>query len=108
MTVMDDVNDMNETAEAKKPVRKKKTAEADPTVEMSFEATMARLETVVGALEGRGEAASLDESLRLYEEGVALVRRLSDELNKAEQRVQILQRTAEGEIKPRPFTSTED
>lgn len=105
---MTDVYDMNESAEVKKPVRKKKVAASDPVADMPFEAAMARLEAVVGALEGRGETASLDESLRLYEEGVALVRRLSAELDNAEQRVQILQRTADGEIKPRPFSSTED
>ncbi len=55
-----------------------------------------------------GDAVSLDESLALYEEGIALVRRLSRELDEAEQRVQILQRTPDGEIKPAPFTSTED
>ena len=74
--------------------------------ELSFEAAIARLEVIVKAMEG--DAVSLDESLALYEEGVALVRRLSRELDEAEQRVQILQRTPDGEIKPAPFTSTED
>ena len=64
------------------------------------------MEAVVKAMEG--DAVSLDESLSLYEEGVALVRRLSRELDEAEQRVMILQRTSDGEIKPAPFTSTED
>ena len=73
---------------------------------LPFEAAMARLEEIVKAMEG--ESLSLDESLSLYEEGVALVRRLSRELNEAEQRVQILQKTPEGEIKPAPFSSTED
>ena len=67
---------------------------------------MARREVSVKALEG--DSLSLDESLALYEEGVALTRRLNRELGEAEQRVQILQRTADGEIKPAPFTSTED
>ena len=74
--------------------------------ELSFEAAIARLEVIVKAMEG--DAVSLDESLALYEEGVALVRRLNRELEDAEQRVQILQRTPDGEIKPAPFTSTED
>ena len=74
--------------------------------EIPFEAAMARLEIIVKAMEGDG--LSLDESLALYEEGVALTRRLNRELGEAEQRVQILQRTAEGEIMPAPFTSTED
>lgn len=74
--------------------------------ELSFEAAIARLEVIVKAMEG--DAVSLDESLALYEEGVALVRRLNRELEEAEQRVQILQRTPDGEIKPSPFTSIED
>ena len=74
--------------------------------EMPFEAAIARLEVIVKAMEG--DSLSLDESLALYEEGVALTRRLNRELEEAEQRVQILQRTAEGEIKPAPFASTED
>ena len=74
--------------------------------DLSFEAAIARLEVIVKTMEG--DAVSLDESLSLYEEGVALVRRLSRELDEAEQRVQILQRTPDGEIKPAPFASTED
>ena len=74
--------------------------------ELSFEAAIARLEVIVKTMEG--DAVSLDESLSLYEEGIALVRRLSRELDEAEQRVQILQRTSDGEIKPAAFTSTED
>ena len=74
--------------------------------EMPFEAAMTRLEAIVKAMEGDG--LSLDESLALYEEGVALTRRLNRELGEAEQRVQILQRTSDGEIRPAPFMSTED
>ena len=74
--------------------------------EMPFESAIARLEDIVKTMEG--DSLSLDESLALYEEGVALTRRLNRELCEAEQRVQILQRTADGEIKPAPFASTED
>lgn len=74
--------------------------------DLPFEAALARLDTIVRAMEG--DALSLDESLSLYEEGIALLRRLNRELDEAEQRVRILQRTPEGEIKPAPFTSTED
>lgn len=74
--------------------------------DLPFEAAIARLEVIVKAMEG--DSLSLDDSLALYEEGVALVRRLNRELEEAEQRVQILQRTADGEIKPAPFASTED
>ena len=74
--------------------------------ELSFEAAMTRLEAIVKAMEG--DNLPLDESLALYEEGVALTRRLNRELGEAEQKVMILQRTADGEIKPAPFASTED
>ena len=74
--------------------------------ELSFEEAIARLEVIVKTMEG--DAVTLDQSLSLYEEGVALTRRLTRELDEAEQRVMILQRTPDGEIKPAPFTSTED
>ncbi len=74
--------------------------------DLPFEEAIARLEVIVRTMEG--DTVSLDESLSLYEEGIALVRRLSRELEEAEQRVMILQRTPDGEIKPAPFTSTED
>ena len=74
--------------------------------EMPFEAAIARLEVIVKTMEG--DSLSLDESLALYEEGVALTRRLNRELEEAEQKVRILQRTSDGEIVPAPFASTED
>ena len=89
---------MSETNEVKKSV--------ELPVEIPFEEAIARLEVIVKTMEG--DTVSLDESLALYEEGIALVRRLSRELDEAEQRVMILQRTPDGEIKPAPFTSTED
>lgn len=100
---------MNEmTAEGKKPSRRKKTAAELPADRVPFEEAVARLETIVSLLEGQGETASLDGSLRLYEEGIALVRRCTGELDAAEQRVKILQRTEDGEIAPQDFTSTPD
>ncbi len=100
---------MNDTlAETKKPTRKKKAAVTVPADDLPFEEAVSRLEAIVATLEGKSEGASLDESLRLYEEGVSLVRRCAAELNAAEQRVQILQRTEDGEIAPHDFTSTPD
>ncbi len=94
---------MSDTTEIKKtPVRKKKTT----SDELPFEEAIARLEVIVKAMEGDG--VTLDESLALYEEGVALVRRLNCELDTAEQRVRVLKRTEDGEIKPVPFATTED
>lgn len=75
-------------------------------VPMPFEAAAARLEEIVRLLEGG--TLPLEESLTLYEEGVRLVRACSKELNEAEMRVKVLQRTPEGDIKPADFASTED
>ena len=75
-----------------------KTAKTDA---VSFEASMTRIEEIVRLLEN--DKAPLEETLRLYEEGVALVRQCSLELDAAEQKVQILQRSAEGEIQAVDF-----
>ena len=80
----------------------------ETVAEMPFEMALARLEEIVRRLERDTEPASLDESLRLYEEGVALVRRCAGELNAAEQKVQVLRREADGAIKPTEFATTED
>lgn len=74
---------------------------AEEPVEMTFEAAMSRLEEIVQLLEN--EKAPLEESLRLYEEGVSLVRRCSSELDGAEQKVQILQRATDGTIQAVDF-----
>lgn len=62
--------------------------------EMSFEAAMARLEEILHQLESGSEG--LDNSLKLYEEGIALIRTCSEKLENAEQSVKILQMKADG------------
>ena len=89
--------------------RKKKTASGKSKrssgAVVPFEQRSARLEEIVSRLES-GELP-LEESLTLYEEGVALVRSCMQELNEAEQKVRILRRTAEGEIRPADFAGAE-
>ncbi len=68
---------------------------------MSFEKALAELEAIVGKLE-TGEL-SLDESLSVFEKGVEMARFLRTELEKAEKKVEILLKDAEGKIKPSPF-----
>lgn len=63
--------------------------------EMTFESAMARLEQIVNRLESG--KATLDDSLKLYEEGIALVRLCSDRLDKAEQKIKIVKNDANGE-----------
>jgi exodeoxyribonuclease VII small subunit len=60
---------------------------ADPT-ELGFDAVLARLREVVQQLES-GEL-SLEDSLRVYEEGVQMARRGHHLLDRAEKRVELL------------------
>lgn len=54
----------------------------------SFEAGMAELEELVGALESG--SMSLDESFKAYEKGVKLAARLKEMLDQGEKRIQLL------------------
>ncbi len=55
---------------------------------VSFENSMKKLETVVSKLEG--DEVSLEESLKLFEEGVKLMRSCHLRLNEVEEKVKIL------------------
>ncbi|MBQ2698143.1 MAG: exodeoxyribonuclease VII small subunit [Clostridia bacterium] len=68
---------------------------------MEFEKALARLEEIVRALETG--SASLDQSLRLFEEGVGLTARCNALLDQAEQNVQMLVRGEDGAMQPRPM-----
>ena len=63
---------------------------------LNFEESLARLEEIVKALES-GEK-SLDDSMKLYEEGVRLVRLCSSELDGVEAKIKILKETVSGEV----------
>ena len=63
---------------------------------LSFEDALKRLEETVKALESG--TVPLEESLKLFEEGVALVKLCNGKLDEAEQKVKILRKTADGEI----------
>ena len=62
--------------------------------EPNFETQLAALERIVRELE-RGEQP-LEESLRLFEDGVKLARECQERLNKAERRIEILMRDDDG------------
>jgi exodeoxyribonuclease VII small subunit len=68
----------------------------------NFEASLAALEQVVRELE-RGDLP-LEESLKLFEQGVKLSRECQERLNQAERRVEMLLRDTEG----RPVLSAFD
>ncbi|MDO8446869.1 MAG: exodeoxyribonuclease VII small subunit [Deltaproteobacteria bacterium] len=66
-----------------------------------FEDAMKKLEEIVGRME-KGDMP-LNESLKLFEEGVKLTRFCSQELQKAEKKVELLTRNIEGKLVAVPF-----
>lgn len=67
----------------------------------SFEEGIKRVESIVKALES-GEV-SLEESIKLYRDGVEILDYCSNRLNDAEKQVMILQKNTEGKFKQDPF-----
>ena len=64
------------------------------TKKTDFESALARLEEIVRALDSGSEG--LEKSLKLYEEGVALVRTCAATLEEAEQKVKMLSLRPDG------------
>jgi exodeoxyribonuclease VII small subunit len=67
----------------------------------SFEESLKKLETIVDQLE-KGDLA-LEESLKLFEEGVGLSAACKKELDEAEGKVQMLVKQRDGSLKAEPF-----
>ena len=72
---------------------------------ITFEAAITRLEEIVRGLE-RGDAP-LDASLKLFEEGTALISTCSKMLENAEQTVVKLPKKSDGTIEETPFVGEE-
>ena len=70
-------------------------------VKERFEDALNKLEKIVSRLED-GEIP-LEESLKLFEEGIRLSRLCNQKLEEAEKRVEILMKGKNGMIKPHPF-----
>ncbi len=64
----------------------------------TFEEALARLDEIVREMEAGG--AMLDRSLALFEEGVGLVKLCNEALEKAEQKVTLLQKKEDKTISP--------
>lgn len=67
----------------------------------SFEESLKKLETIVARLE-EGDLP-LDESLKLFEEGVTLSTACKQELDSAEGKIQMLVKQRDGSQKLEPF-----
>ena len=68
---------------------------------MTFEGASARLAEIVKILE-QGNS-SLEESLKLYEEGVVLVRFCNDSLDNAEKKIKMLSIDSNGKMVEKDF-----
>ena len=66
-----------------------------------FEGSLSRLEEIVGKLESAN--LSLDDAMKLFEEGVQLSRECQKYLEEAEGKVEILLKKAGGEMAAAPF-----
>jgi len=73
--------------------------------EEKFEEALSRLEGIVSQLEG-GDL-DLEESLRLFEEGIRLSYFCGQKLDEAEKKIEILLKDREGILKSHPFVPEE-
>lgn len=71
-----------------------------------FESALKSLENIVVQLE-RGDL-SLDRALELFEEGIQISRFCSTKLEEAERKVEILTKTADGELKEELFSGEQE
>ncbi len=72
---------------------------------VKFEQAMARLEAIVGELEN-GDLP-LDESLKIFEEGIRLSKNCLKVLEEAERKVEVLVQDKNGKKQLRAFTSAD-
>jgi len=73
--------------------------------DLTFEDCLGRLEQIVNALESG--TLPLEESLKVFEEGVALSRRCACYLDEAERRIELLTRDESGALVTRPLAEWE-
>jgi exodeoxyribonuclease VII small subunit len=83
------------------PANPTPTKRPDPAKKPDFEHSLARLEEIVRKLESAN--LSLDEAMKLFEEGVQLSRDCQKYLEQAEGKVEILLKKAGGEMVAEPF-----
>lgn len=62
---------------------------SEAKTEMSFEQALGRLEQIVKALEGGN--VPLEDLIKLFDEGTGLVKLCTEKLDKAEEKVRLLQ-----------------
>lgn len=73
---------------------------------LDLESALKRLDEVVSGMSRQG--VSLEDSLALYEEGVALVKLCNSKLEGVERRINMLRMTPDGEIVTEAFEGTRE
>lgn len=66
-----------------------------------FEEKMAKLEEIVGKLED--ERTPIEESLSLFEEGVAISKGLQEKLEEIKRKIEVLRKDAAGKLRLEKF-----
>jgi exodeoxyribonuclease VII small subunit len=79
---------------------------SEPGKKADFERSLRRLEEVVQKLESAN--LSLDDAMKLFEEGVQLSRECQKQLAEAEARVEILLKKADGKLAAEEFEPGEE
>ena len=74
--------------------------------DIKFEDALLRLEQIVDRLEAGN--LPLEESLKVFEEGVGLARHCARYLDDAEKRIELLTRDASGMLKTEPLVLDDD
>jgi exodeoxyribonuclease VII small subunit len=74
--------------------------------DLKFEDCLSRLEQIVSALEAGN--LPLEESLKVFEEGVSLARHCAKYLDEAERRIELLAKDESGATTTKPLAWEED
>ena len=75
-------------------------------IDLKFEDCLTRLEQIVGQLEAG--TLSLEDSLKVFEEGIGLARHCAKYLAEAERRIEVLAKDDTGALSQKPFAFTEE
>jgi exodeoxyribonuclease VII small subunit len=74
--------------------------------DLKFEDCLTRLEQIVGQLEAGN--LSLDDSLKVFEEGIGLARHCAKYLADAERRIEVLAKDEAGALSQKPFAFADE
>ena len=69
--------------------------------EKSFEESFTRLEKILETLEG--DNCSLEDTLKLYEEGLVLTKQCQDKLSNAELRIKEINKSLKGDLEIKDY-----